>query len=302
LILVIGEILFDIFPEYRRIGGAPFNFAFHLKKLGMPVRFISRIGEDEPGREILNFLGQHGFEHDDIQIDSSYETGSVTVELDPKGVPKFDIRRPVAYDYLEFNDHLAALLDQTPRLIYFGSLIQRTACGFDTLRQLVSDKPAKTKTFCDINLRPRCYDKASIVSSLEYSDILKLNHEEFQVLKEMTGEDIKDAVFIEQLMSAHAMEAMVLTKGEEGSQCFMPAGQYQFKPVKIANIVDTVGAGDAYAAMFVFGYLKGWPVAEILAAATSFAARLCTVEGALPPDDEPYQEIMSITKGNSNES
>jgi len=116
MVLVLGEILFDIFPQYRRIGGAPFNFAFHLKKLGVPVRFISCVGEDEPGQRILEFLNSHGFALEDIKIDANHPSGRVLVRLDGRGMPEFDILPDVAYDYIDHERTMSLSRDETIEL------------------------------------------------------------------------------------------------------------------------------------------------------------------------------------------
>ncbi|MEA1947121.1 MAG: PfkB family carbohydrate kinase, partial [Thermodesulfobacteriota bacterium] len=140
MILVIGEILFDWFPEYRRIGGAPFNFAYHLKNVGMPVRFMTRIGNDSDGKEILLKLKQLGFIMDDIQVDDRYDTGKVMVSLDRHGSPQFDIRSDVAYDHIAFPPAIGAFPVDEIRLVYFGSLIQRTENGFNVIRKILSQR------------------------------------------------------------------------------------------------------------------------------------------------------------------
>ena len=140
VILSIGEILFDVFPQYRRIGGAPFNFAYHLRGLGFPVRFVSRVGKDEAGQEILSFIAGAGFTGSDIQIDADRATGTVEVELDDEGVPRFTILENVAYDSIAFDDTVKAALNAGPAMICFGSLIQRTRQGFSTIRRVLADQ------------------------------------------------------------------------------------------------------------------------------------------------------------------
>jgi len=237
MVLVVGEILFDIFPEYRRLGGAPFNFAYHLKKLGMDTRFISRIGSDGPGREIIDFIGKHGFNVDDIQIDARHETGKVQVTLNPGGSPRFDIHRDVAYDYLEYDPSVKALLQRPPLLIYFGTLIQRTANGFQTIQRILSQKKAATRTLYDINLRPGG-DKEKIISaSLKQTDILKLNNEELSFLSQMLDAKPGDRTVIDRLLGDYAIESIVLTTGESGSQWYSKTDHRRINPTgKIPDI------------------------------------------------------------------
>ena len=133
MVIVLGEILIDVFPDDRRIGGAPFNFAFHLKQMGVPVRFITRVGDDADGRQILARLRSAGFETADVQIDPHHPSGTVRVALDDDGVPRFTICEDVAYDHLDLT--AAPTADRhAPRMIYFGSLVQRTDGGHRQVR------------------------------------------------------------------------------------------------------------------------------------------------------------------------
>ena len=134
MILVIGEILFDQFPSYRKLGGAPFNFAYHLQQFGYPVRFINRIGTDELGKEILGYLEEKSFPSDDIQIDNAKSTGMVHVELSANGVPKFHILPDVAYDNILYDNIFQIKDDYVVDLVYYGSLIQRSFMGHSNLQ------------------------------------------------------------------------------------------------------------------------------------------------------------------------
>ena len=296
MVIVVGEILFDHFPTYRRLGGAPFNFSYHLKCLGIPVRFITRVGNDPEGKEIIETLAQSGFNTEDIQIDDAYPTGRVTVMINPKGVPAFSIQPDVAYDHLELSDTLLPSLDAEFNLIYFGSLIQRTAHGFDMLKHFLSTKSSYDKCLCDINLRPSCYNPSTVLKSLEYADILKLNEDELEIIGKMTGKGANRFELIEHLMVNYSLEMISLTKGSDGSELFVDGEQYAAKPDKIDEIADTVGAGDAYAAMVTIGYLKGWDPNRILSAANRFSGRLCTVQGAIPPK-RFYDEFRDVFEG-----
>jgi len=301
MVLVVGEILFDIFPAYRRLGGAPFNFAYHLKKLGIDTRFISRIGQDESGREIRDYIGRHGFHVDDIQIDAEHETGKVQVKLNPGGTPEFHIRPNAAYDFIRFDESVKALLDHRPALIYFGTLVQRTEIGFQTIQQMLSQKNSATHTLYDINLRPGCYSEKIIAASLEKTDILKLNHEELSVLSRLLGQKTGDRALVSNLFSAYGIESIVLTAGENGSEWHTEKEHRRIKPTGTMHIVDTVGAGDAYAAIVAWGYLLKWPIEKTLSLAGSFSAHICSIRGALPADDEIYNRILTM-EGGSGES
>jgi fructokinase len=282
MVIVVGEILFDHFPTYRRLGGAPFNFAYHLKCLGIPVRFISRIGRDRDGKEILATLTQQGFNVDDIQIDDNYHTGYVTITEYPKRGPLFIIHPNVAYDYLALSNTLLKELSEESNFIYFGSLVQRTAHGFNAIQRFFSSKTPGDKCLCDINLRPDCYDMSIILKSLQQADLLKLNENELEIIGQMIGKHTNRAELIEHLMEHYELEIVSLTKGNDGSELFVAGKRYVAETDKIDSIADTVGAGDAYAAMLAIGYLKGWDPNRILTTATRFSGKLCTVQGAIP--------------------
>jgi len=301
VILAIGEILYDIFPEYKRLGGAPFNFAFHLKNLGMPVCFVSRIGDDLEGGEIINFLQQHDLPIENIQIDSRHSTGKVLIELDDKGVPAFNILPNVAYDYIEFNTSIASLLNANTKLIYFGTLAQRSEYGFKTIQQILEQRRPATKCLYDINLRPHCFTGQVIVESLRHCDLLKLNDEELEILKQMFAFKKSSLAFVEHLMIKYRLEMLSLTKGKNGSELFTLDKHFQTQPAKLDNVVDSVGAGDAYTTILSIGYINKWPPELILEKATEFAARICEIKGAIPIDPNFYISIIAALKGKQNE-
>ncbi len=297
MILVFGEILFDIFPGFRRMGGAPFNFAFHLKKLGMPVRFVSRIGRDEAGGEILSFLETHGFDPRDLQIDDRRPTGSVRVSLDALGKPDFNIRQGVAYDAISLDSRLAGLLDQGPRLFYFGTLVQRTPGGHQTLQQILSRRPPEMKAFYDVNLRPGCYTEAVILASLKQADLLKLNEEECALLASMAGKTAGTEGFLHEVLDRDALEVIVLTRGAEGSEWILKQGRHRERGRLLDSPIDTVGAGDAFAAVAAVGYLEKWPPEKTLFLAQQLAERICLVKGALPESEVVYEPLRKELRG-----
>ncbi|MEZ4525730.1 MAG: carbohydrate kinase [Desulfobacterales bacterium] len=299
MILSIGEILYDIFPTYRRMGGAPFNFAFHLRALGFPVILISRVGTDENGRRILSFLEEKGFDTSFIQKDSQKQTGQVLVETDEQGSPHFHILRDAAYDEMEFRDEIAAQLHKIPKLIYCGTLIQRTPKGAETLMKILENRDPDTFCFYDMNLRPECYDHNSIIKSLIHCDVLKVSDAELSLLKSLFGADTSDRLFIEDLMHNYFIRWLCLTRGAEGSSLFTPDGVWSEPAGKEIPVADTVGAGDAYSAMLAMGFLKGWKPEIIVKRATAFAGAVCGIPGAIPEDAGFYEHYSEWTKENS---
>jgi fructokinase len=290
MIIVIGEVLIDRFPEYERIGGAPFNFAFHLKQMGWPVRFITRIGDDADGRHILHQLAELNFDLEDIQIDARHPTGLVKIALDYQGIPQFDICKKVAYDHIDFSlvpsPNWAAV-----HMIYFGTLAQRTRNGFEQYQQFLAHKTPSTRGFCDINLRAPHLNREAIKSSLHQADILKLNSDELTRIGTIyQGPQPREAL-IEWVRHTFDIQLLALTQGASGSQAITAQESAYAAPKRVDHIVDTVGAGDAYAAILATGLLQGVPLTRTLELATDFAAHICTLPGALPVDMAPYQDL-----------
>ena len=294
MILVIGEILFDVFPDYRRLGGAPFNFAYHLKNFGFDVRFISRIGIDDAGKEILLKLELSGFNLDDLQVDEDHPTGSVNVHLDKNGEPQFDIISDVAYDYIEFIQKYHSNLINSARLIYFGSLIQRSEAGHQNVQVFTTRSSSEPLHFYDINLRPSCFNGGIIEKSLYKADILKLNTDELEKLKQMQSKKMNDDEFVYHLMETQAIRMISLTKGEAGSKLFTEQGYFSSKPAEAVTVVDPVGAGDAFAAMLAAGLLRKWHPEEILERASLFASRVCAIKGAIPDSANFYEPFKAL--------
>ena len=288
MIIVFGEILLDIFPTYTRIGGAPFNFAFHLHRLGLPVRFVSRIGRDEGGEKIQAFLGEQAFPADDLQVDAERPTGTVQVTLDAQGSPEFDIRTGVAYDEIELAAQADTLSARPPALFYFGTLAQRTPAAHARLLRVLDSLSPDTCCFYDVNLRPGAEDPGIVAASLARSRILKLSEGELHWLQDRFGGPAEVEAALAWLHEAYGLEMIALTFGAEGSRLSTATGITRSPSAKLTDVVDAVGAGDAYAALLAYGYLKRWPAEKILARATAFAAEICRLPGAVPTEASLY--------------
>jgi fructokinase len=263
--------------------------------MGWPVRFLTRIGDDAYGRQILQRLEDSGFQANDAQIDPHHPTGLVEVSLDDGGVPQFKICGDAAYDYLDLSQ-IPGIDWSSVQLIYFGTLAQRTSQGCRQVQALLEHFSPATCGFCDINLRPPHINPDAIKASLRHSDILKLNAEELIQISAMYNGPQDEPEAVEWLMQTCGISQMVLTLGSQGSKVFTANQTITSPPVKIETIVDTVGAGDAYAAVFAVGYLKGLPIHRILELAADFAARICGLPGAIPSDTAPYRILRQILK------
>jgi fructokinase len=293
LILVIGEILFDVFPEEKRLGGAPFNFAYHLQNLGLPVRLITRVGNDPDGREIMNLLRRFNFSLDTVQIDDAHPTGRVEVQLDKEGVPTFRIVPDAAYDYIEFlpEDHLP-LLDKC-NLIYFGTLAQRSDYGFKSIQKLLGRRPPLTRCLYDINLRPDCFTEKAIIHSLAQSDLLKLSADELETLRRILRFNGQDTALMAYLRKTFEIDLVALTRGSSGSELLDGQQHVKAPGAETQQVVDTVGAGDAFAAILAVAYLQGWSFDHTLKLAAEFAARVCEIPGAIPTHHSFYQAFKN---------
>ena len=284
MILAIGEILIDQFPGYTREGGAPFNFAFHLKNLGLPVRLITRVGNDANGQRLQRMLSRHGFELSDIQIDSRHKTGVVEVALDDSGIPTFQILPDVAYDYLLLDHFTENAVCQGSKLIYYGSLVQRSKIGFKQVGRFLSGRCCGTKCFCDINLRAPHYSRSTILQSLMCADILKLNDQELDEIRHTLDNPTSPGAFAEYLMNYFNIEMLAITRGAQGSTLITKKRTIDTPPAPSTDVVDTVGAGDGYAAMLAFGFLLGLPLDTIASISNDFAVQICQLPGAVPED------------------
>jgi fructokinase len=301
VIVVIGEILIDRFPDYERIGGAPFNFAFHLKKLGFAVRFITRVGDDGNGRSIVDRLERSGFDRRDVQIDARRPTGTVRVQLDSEGVPHFDICEDVAYDYLDLGIDFAPDAGE-PKMIYFGTLLQRTDAARRQVQGFLKRYREGAARFCDINMRPPHVNSQAVLESLRQADLLKLNEDELTDIRGRLNGTQGTADFISWLMENFAISAVALTRGSRGSSFFNGDGEIASPAITEAAVIDTVGAGDGFAAILAAGYLRGLAWADTLAQASGFAARICGIPGAVPDDDAFYDDFRLLGKGYADDS
>lgn len=291
MILVLGEILFDELPEGKRAGGAPFNFARHLHHLGKDVRFVSSTGRDENGVDLLKLLLASGLDPNRVQRHPKAPTGTVSVTLNQHGVPTYKIVENVAYDFINFEE----LPPMDPEMVYFGSLIQRTSGGRERLHRYLKTLPASTLRFYDVNFRTGCSTAEIVTPSLKQTDILKLNDEELPMVGKMTGSTLSGDELVNWLMDHFSIRTLALTRGANGCALYTAGQKFEEPPgpLKKENIVDTVGAGDSFAAMLAQGILNGTAPQQILKNATLLAETICTVPGAVPDDPAIYASLQS---------
>lgn len=285
-IFVIGEVLFDLLPQGKQPGGAPLNFAFHLNGLGNDVHFISRIGKDILGQELLEIMKEWNIDTRFIQIDHSHRTGEVPVSLDKNGTPQFKILEDRAFDYIEEPEFETLVVEAEPSIIYFGTLAQRSPVSRRTINSILKKLSGSCKVFLDLNLRAPYYNTLTIEQSLCHADIVKVSSDELEVLRkvfsDIGGKNEMD--FVRCLQNKMKIDWICVTMGETGCHSYTcgnnePLIQSAFKA---ESFVNSMGAGDAFSAMLAHGIRKGWPEQEILEKASLFASESCKIEGALP--------------------
>ena len=290
-VTAIGEILYDFYPDKKYLGGAPFNFIYHVWKILGESNFISSVGNDENGKELLSCLNFTGFNTKHIFIDKKYPTGTVQVKLRGDGAPQFTISPECSYDYIALNDAAINLIENETDLLYFGTLSTRSEISRNTIQSLFGKPPLKY--FCDLNLRHNFYTKELIEKTLLTTNVLKINQGELDQLKLFFDLQQFNHIAIEQLTSKFNIDLIGLTLGENGAELYINNEKNYYK-TEIDKVVDTLGAGDAYAAVLCIGYLKQMPIAQINKLANEFAAEICMVDGALPNNDIIYKRCRNI--------
>ena len=277
----MGEALWDMLPEGKKIGGAPANFAYHVSQFGLDSYVVSAVGEDELGTEILSNFREKKL---GCMIERvPYPTGTVQVQLDSNGVPCYDIREGVAWDNIPFTPALESLARQTCA-VCFGSLAQRSVVSCETINRFLDtmpDGPGRYKIF-DINLRQGFYTKDTLCNSMRKCNILKINDEELVTVSRMFGYpgiDLQDKCWI--LLAKYNLKMLILTCGVNGSYVFTP-GEVSFVETPKVEVADTVGAGDSFTAAFVASILKGLPIPDAHKIAVETSAFVCTQNGAMP--------------------
>jgi len=291
-VLLFGEVLADNFPDRSVLGGAPFNVARHLKAFKQTPVLITRLGDDALRDEIMGLMKQNGMEASAVQIDKTYPTGQVKVHIEGVG-HRFEILPRQAYDFIDRDAVSAAVFSTHPSLVYFGTLAQRHETSRQSLEVLLNGTSG-TK-FLDINLRAPWYDQNILRQSLQYADIVKVNDEELGLLGKMFGlSGVEPQSQIMQLMNQFEINRAVITCGKYGAWQINSQGEKVEAAVKNSKtkLMDTVGAGDGFSAVFMLGILLHWPVDKTLDRANDFAAAICKIRGAIPERADFYKPFI----------
>ncbi|MBO4977431.1 MAG: carbohydrate kinase [Muribaculaceae bacterium] len=281
VVVGMGEALWDVLPEGKKIGGAPANFAYHVSQFGLPSCVVSAIGADALGKEIVENFTSKGLNQ--LIAEVPYPTGTVQVEIDPAGVPQYEIKENVAWDNIPYTALLEELAGRT-RAVCFGSLAQRNVVSRTTINRFLDAMPESNDNLVvfDVNLRQGFYTKEILCNSMKRCNILKINDEELVTVSRMFGYpgiDLQDKCWI--LLGKYNLKMLILTCGINGSYVFTP-GNVSFQPTPKVEVADTVGAGDSFTAAFIASLLRGYSVADAHSRAVRVSAFVCTRKGAMP--------------------
>ncbi len=281
IVVGMGEALWDVLPEGKKIGGAPANFAYHVSQFGLPSCVVSAVGPDNLGNEIVENFTSKGLNQ--LIAEVPYPTGTVQVEIDQAGIPQYDIKENVAWDNIPFTPELEELAKRT-KAVCFGSLAQRNIVSRTTINKFLDAMPLEDDSLIvfDVNLRQGFYNKDILCNSMERCNILKINDEELVTVSRMFGYpgiDLQDKCWI--LLGKYNLKMLILTCGINGSYVFTP-GRVSFMPTPKVEVADTVGAGDSFTAAFISSILKGDSVEAAHAKAVQTSAFVCTKKGAMP--------------------
>ena len=289
-ILSLGEVLWDLFPEGPRFGGAPANFACHAAALGAKVRVASAVGDDPRGRDALAILRDYGIDVSPIQIISDAPTGAVTVHVDANGKPSYTIEEDAAWDRIAWTPELESALTNADA-VYFGTLGQRAPLSRQSiLHALDIAKTLKVPRILDVNLRPPFFNDERIRESIGRASVVKLSDEELPQVATACGLSPANPpeAALRALLDGHGLDLVVMTRGAEGALLVSPAETID-QPGIPTEVRDTVGAGDSFTAALVTGLLGGDALADIARGACELAALVCSQSGAVPELTESSQ-------------
>lgn len=284
--IIFGEVLFDCFPDGSRVlGGAPFNVAWHLQAFGAAPLFISRVGNDPMGRQIRDAMLKWGMDTSGLQLDSTHPTGTVEVTF-IDNEPQYEIVEQRAWDYIDA-DSLPPL--PSAGLLYHGSLALRnevSSAALDKIKHATS-----SAVFVDVNLRPPWWNAITIEKALSGSRWIKLNADE---LAEIVPQDNDTSGRTDRLLAENNLELLIVTEGEAGALVVTPQGeQYRVVPEKKTVVVDTVGAGDAFASVLLLGQIKSWSTRTTLKRAQDFASEVVAHRGATISNLDVYKGFVN---------
>jgi fructokinase len=280
LVVGIGELLWDLLPGGKQLGGAPANFAYHAQCLGAQGIVVSSVGDDPAGHEILQALQQLGLRTQYVWKDPAYPTGTVRVTVDAQGLPRYEISHQVAWDFRPQEgllDELAARADA----VCYGSLAQRSPVTRRTIREFLNATRPQCLRVFDVNLRQSYYDREVIHELLQLSNVFKLNDEELPILARLLDLPSDEVKALNTVLDRYPLKLLALTRGAHGSRLQTPSECSEL-PSESVTVVDTVGAGDAFTAAVTMGLLQRQDLSTLHQRASKLAGYICTQRGATP--------------------
>ena len=280
-IVCFGEVLWDLLPSGKVAGGAPMNVAYHANQLGITAQMLSKIGDDDLGKELMAFLNKKGVDTQLVQVDDNFPTGTVNVSLDAKGSPSYEIVEPVAWDYIQADTANKAAV-ATADAFVFGSLSTRNETSRNTLLACLA--LAKLKVF-DVNLRAPYYTKDLLMQLLNQADIVKMNDEESEIIGEWLGINDTEANTAIQIKNHFNWQELIVTRGAKGAWLFNDDGMVTSMGVPI-QVQDTIGSGDSFLAAFLSKYLQNEAPETCLQFASATGAFVATQKGGTPEFSE----------------
>lgn len=290
IVIGLGELLWDVFPDSRRPGGAPANVAFQAQQLGCRGLVASCVGQDDLGDELLAYLSERGLETGLVQRDADLRTGRVTVDVSDPHHPQYTIHEDVAWDFLAPAENLMSAAREA-RTICFGTLAQRSPVSRETIHSVLDATGPDCLVVFDVNLRQQWYDRERIERSLRQADIVKLNHEEAAVLSEMFGFGVQDhRAIAAALQDQFGVDLVCITRAEHGCLLLNRHGSADV-PGRRVEVVDAVGAGDAFTAALIMTQLERWPLQSAAEFANHVGSLVATRRGAMPELRDEYQQL-----------
>lgn len=290
-VLVLGEVLWDLFPASVRLGGAALNFAAHIRRLGHEPLLVSAVGTDELGEEAIQAITTLGLDRSFLQKTERFKTGTAAVQLGPSDQTSFVIERPAAYDAVQLsNQDIEQIIEWQPEWLYYGTLFSSSLTGRDVLRRLLEAAP-RARRFYDLNLRHGCDSPELVIELLRAANVVKLNEEEMRSVHEFAELPADREGFCRAGVERFGWSGVCVTLGASGC-AMLAAGEYVEANGHRVDVADTVGAGDAFAAAFMHGIASNRPAAEIAEFSNRVGALVASVHGAIP--DWTVEEIVDL--------
>jgi fructokinase len=293
LMVGLGEVLWDLLPSGKLLGGAPSNFAYMTNVLGDQGVVASRVGHDQPGHELCATMQRLSLSTSYLQEDTHHETGTASVVVDSSGEPNFTIKESVAWDFLEWTPAWEELSAQAD-VVCFGTLAQRSSVSAHTIKRFLQNTRPNAVRICDINLRQSFYSSDLLRRCFHYADIVKCSNQEmFEASSQIGLEVAEEKVLAQRLLSEFDLQLVCVTRGAGGSLLVGRDNIFEHRGFDV-NVLDAVGAGDAFTACVAHGYIRGRSLAEISEFANCLAAWVTTQTGATPEiDEERFEGIVN---------